>query len=244
MPDPATLVTQPRQMRPLLVVVLVGVLSVLGVVAAAGAGPWQADPRAVDGQIDRLGTTHQAPDTDTQEDGEPPKTPDPPGGGINIIGILFTGLAVASVLLAVYLAKRLRDKHNVTSPEPVVDDVDLLPADDVPIAPDVPALRRGAAAARSVLDKKAVPTDAIIAAWVELEEAAASSGVPRHPAQTPSEFTAAILAATTAEEAAATELLTLYRRARFAAGDKSGAHEVARASECLTRLAESWQDSG
>src|SRR5699024_4436001 len=133
----------------------------------------------VDGQIDRLGTTHQAPDTDTQEDGEPPKTPDPPGGGINIIGILFTGLAVASVLLAVYLAKRLRDKHNVTSPEPVVDDVDLLPADDVPIAPDVPALRRGAAAARSVLDKKAVPTDAIIAAWVELEEAAASSGVPR-----------------------------------------------------------------
>ncbi|HEU5469952.1 MAG TPA: DUF4129 domain-containing protein [Actinophytocola sp.] len=58
------------------------------------------------------------------------------------------------------------------------------------------------------------PRDAVIAAWVRLEEAAEDTGTPRRPHQTPTEFTAAL----GAETAALDELRRLYHRARFAPG--------------------------
>jgi hypothetical protein len=59
--------------------------------------------------------------------------------------------------------------------------------------------------------------DAVIAAWLRLEQGAADVGVPRRPAQTPTEFTRRVLDhATRGHEAAAVdELLHLYHRARF-----------------------------
>ncbi len=60
--------------------------------------------------------------------------------------------------------------------------------------------------------------DAVIACWLRLEEGAAAAGTARRPAQTPTEFTAAVLAGATGPgdaEVAVRDLLHLYHRARF-----------------------------
>ena len=104
------------------------------------------------------------------------------------------------------------------------------------IPPDVPLLRQGVQAAQRSLDEIADPNNAIVAAWLALEEAASSSGVPREPAQTPTEFTVAVLAETAADPQATQDLLRLYHRARFSSAGV-GAAEVVQASNCLAILA-------
>ena len=83
------------------------------------------------------------------------------------------------------------------------------------------------------------PGDAVIAAWLSLEDAAAESGVRRHPAQTPTEFTLAILRSTRADADATRELLALYHLARFSTHPVTADH-VERAWRCLGAIAESW----
>ncbi len=108
-----------------------------------------------------------------------------------------------------------------------------------PVEPSAPAVREGVGTAQHLLDTVADPTDAVLAAWVALEEAAARSGVPRRPADTPTEFTARVLTATEADAAAVTSLLGLYHRARFStAGVEPAA--VVEARRCLDVLAGSW----
>ncbi|MGW5055600.1 DUF4129 domain-containing protein [Actinokineospora sp. NPDC004072] len=80
------------------------------------------------------------------------------------------------------------------------------------------------------------PGDAVIAAWVALERAAASCGTRRDPAETPSEFTARVLADHAVDPAALADLRTRYHRARFA-GEVSGA-DVAAARTALARIEE------
>src|SRR5680860_1161507 len=100
-------------------------------------------------------------------------------------------------------------------------------------------LRRGVAEARRFLAEIAGPSDAVIAAWLALEDAASASGVRRAPSQTPTEFTLAVLDRTNADPDATAELLALYHRARFS-GHPIEAADVARASRCFGRLAASW----
>ncbi|MCE7008650.1 DUF4129 domain-containing protein [Kibdelosporangium philippinense] len=59
------------------------------------------------------------------------------------------------------------------------------------------------------------PSDAVIAAWVELEESAARTGIERKPHQTPTEFTSAVLVGQNVDAQALRTLRTLYHRARF-----------------------------
>jgi Domain of unknown function (DUF4129) len=108
-----------------------------------------------------------------------------------------------------------------------------------PVEPAAPAVREGVASAQHLLDTVADPTDAVLAAWVALEGAAERSGVARRPADTPTEFTARVLSATAADEAAVHTLLRLYHRARFAASGV-GPSAVAEARACLDVLARSW----
>ncbi|HEX6231732.1 MAG TPA: DUF4129 domain-containing protein [Jiangellaceae bacterium] len=58
-------------------------------------------------------------------------------------------------------------------------------------------------------------SDAVVACWVLLEQAAASAGTPRAAPQTPTEFTAAVLARHRADRSAVETLLALYHKARF-----------------------------
>lgn len=61
------------------------------------------------------------------------------------------------------------------------------------------------------------PRNAIVAAWLRLEEAAESAGSVRNPADTPSEFVERVLASSTLDADAIGRLAALYREARFSA---------------------------
>jgi hypothetical protein len=78
-------------------------------------------------------------------------------------------------------------------------------------------------------------TDAVIACWVALEEAAASAGVPRDPAETPAEFTVRVLGIGGISEGQLVRLGALYREARYSThGSSEEARTEARAA--LLRL--------
>jgi hypothetical protein len=86
------------------------------------------------------------------------------------------------------------------------------------------------------LDRAATPSDAVVLAWLELEAAAARCGAARDPAQTPTEFTAALLAATRAPGPATATLRGLYQRVRFG-GEAATPQSVAAARAALEAIA-------
>jgi hypothetical protein len=83
--------------------------------------------------------------------------------------------------------------------------------------------------------ERGTPSDAVIACWVGLEDAAEAAGVPRNEAETPAEFTVRVLAL---DEVSAPDLATLadlYREARYSA-HTSSEEARAEARAALTRL--------
>jgi hypothetical protein len=101
--------------------------------------------------------------------------------------------------------------------------------------PDLPTLIEGVQDADAVVAGDGVPADAVVAAWVALERAAARSGVPREPADTPTEFTVDVLDRTAADREATRTLLGLYLAARFG-DDPLTARDVAAARAALAAL--------
>jgi hypothetical protein len=99
-------------------------------------------------------------------------------------------------------------------------------------------LRRAAEQARDELSARAggPPGDAVITAWLRLEEAAAHEGAGREPHQTPTEFTAALLSRHTTSEPALDELRGLYQRARFGPPGQVGDAEADAAIAALDRI--------
>ena len=102
------------------------------------------------------------------------------------------------------------------------------------LADPVEELRDGARSAASALSGPAPDAaEAVVAAWLALEAAAAGTGAPRSPVQTPSEFTAALLRRHHADPDAVGTLLRLYHRARFAVRPDLGDHDVDAARQAL-----------
>ncbi|HEY0450745.1 DUF4129 domain-containing protein [Actinophytocola sp.] len=99
-------------------------------------------------------------------------------------------------------------------------------------------LRKAAERARGELAQRrgGAPGDAVIAAWLRLEEAAAHEGAGREPHQTATEFTAALLAHYLTSEPALDELRTLYQRARFGPPGQVGDAEADAALAALDRI--------
>jgi hypothetical protein len=82
---------------------------------------------------------------------------------------------------------------------------------------------------------RGTPSDAVIACWVGLEDAAEAAGVPRNEAETPAEFTLRVLAVDGVSAPDLATLADLYREARYSTHVSSEqAREEARAA--LTRL--------
>jgi hypothetical protein len=105
--------------------------------------------------------------------------------------------------------------------------------------PDTPALRTGIDLALQTLDEQRDPADAIVQAWLGLQETAEESGVARRPAETPTEFTSRILRGALADDRAIKTLLRLYLRTRF--GDHPPTQEdVAAVRTALQELVRTW----
>lgn len=94
--------------------------------------------------------------------------------------------------------------------------------------------------ARAALTSEARPRDAVVAAWVALEHGAAEHGAARDAAQTPTEFTEAMLRATLADPDAVTRLRRVYLRARFSL-EPLRAEDVTTAASALDRIEETWR---
>lgn len=126
-------------------------------------------------------------------------------------------LAFAAAVALLVLATRLRRRRSL-APEEEPDDGAEAPVGAAP-PPEVSAsaVDDAVAAAAAELEGDRDPRDAVIAAWLRLEAGAAAAGVARRPAQTPTEFTRAVLAGATGgrEAEAVDDLLHLYHRARF-----------------------------
>ncbi len=153
----------------------------------------------------------------------------------------LTGLAVAVAgaivaLLIGWALRALRRRMGwrvpgLAEPEPG------RPGDVVLGEVSLPAMAEGAdAAVEALRTRRLPPRDAIIAAWVALEDAAAGSGVVRDPADTPTEFTLAVLDATPVDGGAARTLLALYLHARFST-DAMSERDVAAAAAAAEVLA-------
>jgi hypothetical protein len=148
--------------------------------------------------------------------------------------VVIAGAAIAVALLVAWLVRRFAQSaapvRTPAAQEPGVAGLE---------EPDIPALQRGVAIAQRVLDEGADPRNAIIAAWLALEHAAADSGVRKAASQTPTEFAMAVLDRTEADTDATVKLLRLYRQARFSRRPPTRS-DVAEAVRCLTVLADGW----
>jgi hypothetical protein len=107
--------------------------------------------------------------------------------------------------------------------------------------PEAPVLLKGVERALRELDEEHEPADAIMRAWLGLQQTAEDSGILRRAAETPTEFTTRILRRVSADDRAVRTLLSLYLRTRF--GDHPvTAADVVRARDALGALARSWDD--
>lgn len=172
----------------------------------------------------------------------PAETASHAGGGFPFgMVVLWITIAIVAIGLATLLwrwwaarpSRAASNRHSVaveatseisTAPEP---------------EPDMPVLRTGIELALQLLDEQREPADAIVRAWLGLQETAEESGIVRQPAETPTEFTSRILSRAFADDRAIQTLLRLYLRTRF--GDhpvSTGDVEAVRAA--LQELVRTW----
>ena len=223
-----------RRRHPPALLAAVLAVGALGVLAAATGGPWRLR--------DRFGLWSGAPASVA-----PPRLPPSnPGSAVPrrppatapadwLTPLVWTGVVLLVLALAYLLWRRLPRRPRRAHTVPLGASVTAGSGGE----PSAPVLQAGLGEARHLLDTVLDPTDAVLAAWVALEQAAARSGVARRPADTPTELTAAVLGATPADASAVRLLLALYHRARFSSGGLDpGA--VQRARRCVDALAASW----
>jgi hypothetical protein len=167
--------------------------------------------------------------------GKPYETPAQSGLWTQVFGsfVLFLPLILLGLAILLGVVLSIRRRHRKRTGSPTV-------GEEEPRYPDAPPgrLLRAARAAQAELDKHTggPPSDAVIAAWVRLEEAAAESGTRRRADQTPTEFTDAVRAGHDAVGAALNDLRGLYHRARFGARDTVGPAEADAARAALADI--------
>lgn len=104
---------------------------------------------------------------------------------------------------------------------------------------DAPVVRDGILGAIDALQAHAAPSDAIVAAWVGLEESAQRAGMRRAAAETPGEFTLRVVGSRPGSGGDVRELLRMYEAVRY--GDREPAEqERVRARELLERIHREW----
>lgn len=147
--------------------------------------------------------------------------PDPPSNDLNgIIMLIFVVIVAAAAIVILFLVVRALLRAWRDRPMRIRDGSDVgfdVQVSESPAEPDVsaPVIRRGIDGALRLIDERPLPTDAIVAAWVGLEESAADAGIARGVSETPAEFALRIITRRAGISDAASELLRLYERVRF-----------------------------
>jgi len=192
----------------------------LAVLAAATAGPAPRDPGRplVVGVDPGASPSTPPPVANSADEASPGRRTDQlrvevPAEDLIVVGVLMAG-ALATLLL-----RRRRPRPDEAPPS---EQGPVLRVGPTAVAEARPLIDRALAAAQHELADglHREPRDAVVACWLRLEEGAAAAGVPRRPSQTPTEFTAALLAGLLpgeGERTALEDLRRLYGQARFGA---------------------------
>ncbi|MCF4120841.1 DUF4129 domain-containing protein [Antribacter sp. KLBMP9083] len=214
-------------------------LVALVVVAAAVTSPWRFQ---IDGAVPVPSISLGAPGASFSPAPEGEEGRQDPGTGIEWLSLVLGVLAVVLLaLVGVAIARRLnalnRDSTKLEPDDLDTGDTILDTPDD---AVDLPALQDAVTRALLFMDTHPAPRNAVVAAWVALEEEAARQGTDRDPAQTPTEFAGVLLDRTPAPADAVGRLRDLYHLARFtsrpvtpdqAAGARQALADIASALE-------------
>lgn len=219
---------------------VVAALALAAVLAAAVGAPWgwEAPGWLRDAALDPVTPPPVTTAPDVLSDAREEIRSQTDTGGLSVDAFILWTLGIVALVLLVVLARRYlpallvrrrRRELLVTAP----GDVSVHTAED----PVVPELREAVDRAHDDLHVPDVdPHDAVVAAWVALERAAERAGTRRDPAQTPTEFTSAVLASTRVDADAVATLRGLYHRARF--GETPlGVHDLEAARAALARIA-------
>lgn len=105
---------------------------------------------------------------------------------------------------------------------------------------DTRSVQRGIAAALRDVDERPRPADAIVAAWLGLEQSAADAGAARGKSETPGEFALRVITLRDGLSRDARTLLGLYQRVRFGEHDADEADRAA-ARRALQHIEEGWR---
>lgn len=143
-------------------------------------------------------------------------------------------LAILAAVVLILVLRHLRPSE-MTSYQG-----DLIETTTLATAAEVPDLTSSLASARSALGGSGPPRDAVVAAWVALEEGAVQLDAGRRPSQTPTEFTLDLLSRTSAEPDAVEALRQVYLAARFSTAPVTP-DDVETAREALTRIEATWR---
>lgn len=188
----------------------------------------------------------EIPEETAAPSGTPTPVPEPTNDiADTILGLIFLllGIAVIAVVLVFVVRALLRMWQDRPLRTRDGGDIEFEgSAADASQETDAaaPAIRRGIDGALRSIDEQAQPSDAIVAAWVGLEENAADAGLTRGRSETPAEFALRIITRRTGIADAATALLKLYERVRFGGhlADESD-RDAARAA--LNTIEEGWR---
>lgn len=150
-------------------------------------------------------------------------------------GIIVLLAIVARALLRAWRDRPLK-RRGAAVVAPEVEQFESPPTADIPVG----VMRRGIAGALATIDQRARATDAIIAAWIGLEESAADAGVTRAASETPGEFAVRIITLRPGVADEAVALLRLYESVRFGTrvADEDDRSSARRA---LRRIEEVWR---
>ncbi|QIK83510.1 DUF4129 domain-containing protein [Sanguibacter sp. HDW7] len=184
------------------------------------------------------------PTSDASEPPTPPATEPPDaqqGAGDVVLWIIIAlGLVVLALVLAV-AARAIRTwwsrRPEVVPEAPVT--IDTMPGQ---LMPSREVVADAVAEALARLDGTPDPADAVVRAWLVLEEAVAREGVVRDAAQTQAELTRDVLHTTHAPRAATTTLLRTYEAVRYGSGDVVAA-DIATARAALEKILRSLRDA-
>jgi hypothetical protein len=126
-----------------------------------------------------------------------------------ILGVLLQFFAALVILAAIFGAALLVQAILRRRPHLVE------PAGRAFAVPPVPEELLRSAPSRMALLEEGEPRNAIVAAWLDLETAAAASGLPRQASETSTEYTTRVVGTWPVDRERLEDLAQLYREARF-----------------------------
>ena len=150
-----------------------------------------------------------------------------PDGLLAVLVQVVVVLVVIGILLLFALA--LRDLLRRVAPTLTSE---AEPGFRTPAVP--PAILAGADSGLDALGQGS-PRNAVVAAWVALEQSAAGAGLPRHVAETSTEYVGRVLAVWDVDARSLDDLAALFREARFSTHPLTEPHRE-RAIAALTTI--------